>query len=465
MRIAVIGTGISGLSSAWLLAGQHDVTVYEKNRTLGGHSNTIDMPHPDGAIPVDTGFIVYNEMNYPNLTALFATLGVITEPSNMSFGVSIANGELEYGGENLGTLFAQRRNLFRPRFRAMIWDLLRFYRTAPRLLDDPTDERSRQARDMTLGEFLDWQRYSNAFIQDHLLPMGAAIWSAPLDEMMAFPVTRFVQFFKNHGLLRLTGRPAWRTVTGGSREYVRKLAAPLEGRIRLDTAVTSVRRSATGIEVRDRTGHCDVFDHVVIGAHGDEALRLLDEPTPEEQRILGAIRYQPNDAYLHRDRALMPRDRKVWSAWNYMTADGSDQDRRVAVTYWMSRLQNLTRDDEIFVSLNPATPPDPAKTVRHIVYEHPMFDAAATAAQAALPQIQGVRGIWYCGAWCGYGFHEDGLVSGMAVAKALGAPAPWARDGYLEGADWRLPGAVTASSPAATPATHPIGRPVTAGAD
>lgn len=469
MRIAVVGTGISGLSTAWLLNQKHDVTVYEKNAYIGGHSNTVDVETPDGPIPVDTGFIVYNEANYPNLTAMFRELDVKTDASNMSFGVSIENGDLEYSGENLGTLFAQRKNLFRGRFRAMIWDLLRFYKAAPKLLDNPHSARRPDGSIQTLGEYLTENRYSQAFILDHLLPMGAAIWSAPLDEMMAFPVTRFVQFFKNHGLLRLSGRPAWRTVSGGSREYVRKLAAPLHQRIKLSTPVKKIIRNEGGIVVQDGTGQWEHFDHVVMASHSDESLSLLSDPSPEEQSILGNIRYQPNDAYLHRDPELMPQDRKVWSAWNYMATDRTDKDRRVAVTYWMSRLQNINGADDLFVSLNPVQPPREDLTLRHIVYHHPMFDAAATAAQAALPTIQGLRNTWYCGAWCGYGFHEDGLVSGLAVADALGSPAPWTATGEApDGAGWRLPGLSKPQSQSPVTPTNPLpplANPAPAGAD
>lgn len=421
MNVAVIGAGIAGLGAAYMLRRRRRVTLYERNDYLGGHSNTVEVALDGRRIPVDTGFIVYNERNYPNLTRLFAHLAVPTEPSEMSFAVSIESGvgraPLEYGGGSLGQLFAQKRNLVNPRFLGMIADILRFFSSARGLIDADADPV------MSLGAFLARGRYGDMFVYDHLLPMAAAIWSCPLKTMLDFPALSFARFFHNHGLLSLSNRPSWRTVSGGSREYVRLLAMTLDAE-RLPAA-TKVSREGAGVVVRDVRGGSRRFDQVVVATHADEALALLDRPNPDETALLGAFRYQRNRAILHGDDRLMPRDRRVWSSWNYMAVGARDTERRVAVTYWMNLLQNINDAPPLFVSLNPIVEPRPERVHASFDYDHPIFDIAAIDAQKRLDRIQGLNRIWYCGSYCGYGFHEDGLSSAVAVARALGTAPPW----------------------------------------
>jgi predicted NAD/FAD-binding protein len=421
-RIAVVGTGVTGLGAAWALSREHEVIVYERETRLGGHSNTIEVETHGRRIPVDTGFIVYNEVNYPHLTALFRALNVVTEESCMSFSVSARGGRIEWAGDNLGTVFAQKRNALNPVFLVMLRDILRFNREAK------ADLQSGALAGLTLGAYLDARRYGKGFLRDYLLPMGAAIWSAPLEAMRGFPAESFVRFFDNHALLSgFEGRHLWRTVTGGSREYVARVSAPFAGSVRLGTPVVSVTREAGGVRVRDGLGGEDTFDDVVIAAHGDEALAMLSDADAHERAILGRFTYQMNDAWLHSDERLMPRRRSVWTSWNYLSGETPDGLGAVSVTYWMNRLQNIDRRIPIFVTLNPLQAPDPAKVHRRITYHHPLFDAGAIAAQARLSDIQGRRRTWFCGSYCGHGFHEDGLRAGLEVAAALDAPAPWMR--------------------------------------
>jgi predicted NAD/FAD-binding protein len=420
LKIAVIGTGISGMSAAWLLNQRHDVTVYERNERIGGHSHTVDAPDGKGTIPVDTGFIVYNEKTYPNLTALLAHLGVATEPSNMSFAVSLGGGELEYAGTRLAGLFAQKRNLLRPRFWSMLTDIHRFYREAP------TDVTLLDELHTTLGDYLDTRSYSQAFRDDHLLPMAGAIWSAPPDAMLAYPAASFIRFHDNHGLLQVSNRPQWRTVTGGSRSYVERLTASYFDRIELGVGARRVRRLGDRAAVTDAGGVTEWFDHVVIAAHADEALAMLDDPSPSEQALLGAFRYSKNVAILHSDAALMPKRRAVWSSWNYIGPTSPDRAVGCTVTYWMNTLQNIASEAPLFVTLNPQREPTVDKIHAIESYEHPLFDSAAIVAQRRLWSLQGERNTWYCGAYFGSGFHEDGLQAGLAVAEALGGVRrPW----------------------------------------
>lgn len=415
--IAVIGTGISGLSAAWLLAKGHDVTVYEADGRVGGHSNTVDVEVGGRRIAVDTGFIVYNEPCYPNLTALFDHLGVETAATDMSFAVSIDRGRLEYAGSDLAGLLAQPSNLVKPRFWSMIADLLRFYREAPR--DLPT------MGEISLGDYLEAHRYGRAFRDDHLYPMAAAVWSTPSAEVGLYPAAAFVRFCENHGLLRLTGRPVWRTVKGGSREYVARLTASFRDRILTSTPVVAVRRDGAGVEIVDASGGRRRFDEVVIATHADRALALLEAPSDDERRLLGAFRYSKNEAVLHSDPALMPRRRAAWASWNYLS-DAREGDRALSVTYWMNRLQPLGPAPDLFVTLNPLREPDPRLVHRRIAYDHPLFDAATGRAQTASWSLQGVNHTWFCGAHFGAGFHEDGLQAGLAVAEDLGGVRrPW----------------------------------------
>ena len=420
LKIAVVGSGISGMSAAWLLSGDHDVTLFEADRRLGGHSHTVEAPSPRGPIAVDMGFIVYNEANYPNLVALFDHLGVVTRASDMGFGVSLDEGRLEYGGNDLTTLFAQWRNLVRPRFWSMLSDILRFYRQAP------AHACALDAEMTSLGDYLDAQGYGRAFQDDHLLPQAAAIWSTSARDIREYPAAAFIRFFENHGLLRVLDRPLWRTVEGGSRAYVDKLTAACRPRARLETPVTSIARTSAGVLVRRADGVVERFDHVVVATHADQGLAMLEAPTARERALLGAFAYSRNVAVLHTDERLMPRRRKTWSAWNYVGRAGEGGDQELCVTYWMNRLQGLPSDTPLFVTLNPARAPDPRRVIREEVYEHPLFDAAAMRAQRGLWSLQGDGGVWWCGSYFGAGFHEDGLQAGLAVAEALGGRRrPW----------------------------------------
>lgn len=420
LNIAVVGSGISGMAAAWLLSQRHRVTVFEKDGRLGGHSNTVMVQLANRTIPVDTGFIVYNPVNYPNLVALFDHLEVPTKPSVMSFAVSLDGGALEYSGGDLAGLFGQRRNLVRPRFWSMIRDTLRFYRAAPH------DLSLGRLEGVTLGEYVTKEGYSEAFIEDHLLPMAAAIWSSPLAAMRDHSAASIVRFFDNHGLLRLEDRPGWRTVDGGSREYVRRLTASYADRIRLRCGARAILRRGRGAWIADETGALTHFDHVVIATHADEALDLLAEPSSLERELLGAIRYQANPAVLHQDASLMPRRKRVWSSWNYLRHGKADAERSVHVSYWMNRLQGIDSAEPLFVTLNPPREPAKGTMLRDFLYHHPLLDAAATAAQKRLWELQGRRNTWFCGAYFGAGFHEDGLQAGLAAAEQLGgALRPW----------------------------------------
>ena len=417
LNIAVVGAGVSALASAWLLSRKHDVTVFEAEARPGGHSHTVVSASDVGPLPVDTGFIVYNEATYPNLTALFAHLGTPTKASEMSFSVSIDGGALEYAGNDLAGLFAQKRNLLRPRFWAMLRDTLRFYRNAPRDLV--------RMGTATLGEYLDANRYGEAFRQDHLFPMAAAVWSLPAGQVANYPAASFVGFCQNHGLLQITGRPVWRTVEGGARVYVDALCAPFRDRLRLNAPVRAIRRERGGVTIRTARAQAERFDHVVIGAHADQALAMLEAPTAREARLLGALRYSRNLSILHADDSLMPRRREVWSSWNYAARRG-DSFAPVSVTYWMNRLQSIPDSAPRFVSLNPIAEPSPALVIHRQIVEHPIFDAAAIAAQDELWSLQGRGNVWFCGAYFGSGFHEDGLQAGLAVAESLGGVRrPW----------------------------------------
>jgi len=429
--IAIVGTGISGLACAWLLSRNHRVTVFEADARIGGHSHTVDAEFKDAKIAVDTGFIVYNEPCYPNLTKLFETLGVATAPADMSFAVSLEGGGYEYAGKDFAGLFAQPGNIFKPRFWSMIRDLLRFYREAIR--DLPT------MGEQTLDAYLTAHKYGAPFRDDHLYPMAAAIWSTPALDVGKQPAATFVRFCENHGLLRLTGRPQWRTVVGGSRAYVKRLTEPYADGIEASRPIVSVLRDEDGVELVDASGGRQRFDAVVIAAHADQALKMLAAPSDAERRLLGAFRYARNEAVLHTDASLMPRRRAAWAAWNYLS-DGAGADRRLSVTYWMNRLQPLgAAAPPLFVTLNPLRQPEPESVVRSDVYEHPQFNSETMRAQQQLWSLQGQNNTWFCGAWFGAGFHEDGLQSGLAVAEDLGGfPRPWtAKD--ADGRIHRLP--------------------------
>jgi predicted NAD/FAD-binding protein len=395
------------------------VTLFEAANRVGGHSCTVDVNRQGGAVPVDMGFIVYNEPTYPNLTAFFHHLQVPTQASDMSLGVSLDDGALEYGGNNIATMFAQTRNLVRPRFWRMLAEILRLYRMAPGAVPDDS---------VTLGAWLDQHKFSAGFQRDHLLPMAAAIWSCPAGAVRDQPAAAFIRFCDNHGLLRLTERPVWRTVTGGSREYIRRLLGDFSGQVATGREVVQVQRGADGVTVRDAHGGAEQFDHVVLATHGDEACALLADKDAAEQAVLGAFRCQPNRAVLHSDPALMPRRRAVWSSWNFLartTADAGPDAEPPQVTYWMNRLQSLPGPD-LFVTLNPVREPAPGLVHRTQNFAHPVFDLPALAAQKQIWALQGSRRTWFCGAYLGAGFHEDGIQAGLAVAEQLGGVRrPW----------------------------------------
>lgn len=417
--IAVIGSGISGLAAAWLLSRSHDVTIYEAEQRPGGHSNTVEVDGPAGRVPVDTGFIVYNTASYPNLIALFDHLGVATAPTDMSFAVSLDGGGYEYAGSSFATLFGQPSNAFSPSHWRMLADTLRFFREAPRFVSAAADER------LSLGAYLAAAGFSEAFVSRHILPMAAAIWSTPSRSVLDFPAAAFVRFFSNHGLLQVRDRPQWRTVVGGSREYVRRIEAAMPGSFRLGEAAVRVVRTPKGVTVQSARSARN-YDSCVIATHADTALGLLADPDGEEQGLLAAFRYSPNRAVLHRDASLMPKRRRLWSSWNYL-GDRHGREAALSVTYWMNCLQPLGATcPDLFVTLNPGRAIAPADTIATFDYTHPMFDAGAMAAQRQLWRLQGRRRTWFCGSYFGYGFHEDGLQSGLAAAEDLGGVRrPW----------------------------------------
>jgi len=412
VRIAIVGSGIAGLGSAWLLQQQgHAVTVFEANDYLGGHTHTVDVTLGGVTAPVDTGFLVFNDRTYPKLIALFDELGVPSTASEMSFSVRVDGEGIEWAGTSLAALFAQPGNALRPAYWRMLADILRFNRETTAMLAADA------VWSISLGEYLDHGGYSKPFRDWYLLPMAAAIWSSPKKDILDFPLPTFARFCANHGLLQIRDRPQWRTVVGGGRAYVAKIAARLAD-VRLATPVERVRRTARGVELRIR-GDVERFDEVVLACHSDQALDLVDDPSPHERQLLGRIRYQPNRVVLHTDISLLPRARRAWAAWNYLAADDPNGERPVAVSYLINKLQPLPFAAPVIVTLNPPFEPDRAKVLQEFEYSHPLLDHHALAAQQAMAHLQGQRHTWYAGAWLGYGFHEDGLASAHALAARI----------------------------------------------
>jgi predicted NAD/FAD-binding protein len=421
-KIAVVGSGIAGMASAWLLSQRYEVLLIDKNNYVGGHTNTIDVTHPQtGAVTaVDTGFIVYNESNYPHLVGLFNTLGVATRPTSMTFSATILNSGLEYAGNNLDTLFAQRSNLISPRFLKLVYDIVKFNKHAKKLI-----QQNHAKEDLTLGGFLSDLNIGQAMQNDYLLPMAAAIWSCPPQQMRAFPARSFAQFFNNHGLLNINDRPQWRTVIRGSQRYVEKLLASFSGEVITGNGAKQVERSTDSVTLTLEDGQQHFVDQVVLATHADEALSLLSQPSDLEQTVLSAFKYQDNDTYLHTDANLMPKHPKVWSCWNYLAERSGEDIPSVSVSYWMNALQGLDRSQDYFVSLNPIHPIDPDKIIKRIHYMHPVFDTEAMATQPKLDTLQGQNRTWFAGSYFGYGFHEDALRSAVKVAKGLDITIPW----------------------------------------
>ena len=414
MKIAVIGSGIAGMGVAYLLHKDHDIVVYEKEDYIGGHSRTKKVATESGEVAVDTGFIVFNYRNYPNLCALYSRLDVPVTKSNMSFGVSINNGWLEYGTQNLASLLAQKSNLLKKEYYGLIRDIFIFNKKAKNfIMHKPS---------ATIGECIQALGVCDWFVKYYLLAMAGAIWSTPQKQILNFSAQTLIDFFDNHGLLSINNQPQWYTVQGGSHEYTQRLTQPFREHIRLQCAVKQVRRLAKGVEVVDSHGNTTLFDQVVFACHSDQALQLLTSPHQLEQRILGDIRYQTNTAFLHSDLSFMPKRKKAWASWVYLE---NDTQTSVSLSYWMNSLQPLPTTTPVIVTLNPSRPPLPELTYDQHQFEHPLLDKTAIEAQKNIVQIQGVDRIWYCGAWQGYGFHEDGLRSAVDVAKALGAVIPW----------------------------------------
>ena len=421
MDIAIIGAGISGLTAAYYLHDRHNISVYESAPQIGGHTATIDVDQGGRNYAIDTGFIVYNDWTYPNFIELIDELGVATQPTEMSFSVRCDNSGLEYGGSNLNTLFAQRRNLLRPSFHRMLADILRFNREAVADLDG-----GKIAPDTTLGEYLVHNRYGETFVYQYLLPMGCAIWSASTESMLDFPLLFFTRFFKNHGLLSVNDRPQWHVIQGGSRSYLEPLTAGFRDAIEVNARISSVRRRQGAVELVMANGRKRSYDQVVFACHSDQALALLADATHAERNALGAIPYQTNEVVLHTDEDLLPRRRIAWSSWNYWLRQRYQE--RAVLTYNMNILQGIEAQTTFCVTLNASEAIDPARIIDRFVYSHPVFSLDSVEAAERIQSINGLNRTWFAGAWLGNGFHEDGVVSGRSVADSINAmPTPRAR--------------------------------------
>jgi len=411
MRIAVVGSGISGMVSAYLLSQDHDIVLYEADDTIGGHTHTIDVSIEGISYPVDTGFIVFNEKTYPNFIKLMGSLGVPWQPSNMSFSVQCDQTGLVFSPSTLNALFVQRKNLFRPSFYRMLWDALRFRREASELI------RSDDYR-ITLQSYLEQKNYSHAFIEHFIIPMGGAIWSADPVRFRNFPARYLVEFFYNHGFLNIRHQPQWRVIKGGSREYIGPLTRPYKDRIRLNSPVASIKRFPENVEITTKGGDSATFDQVVIATHSDQALQMLADPSELERDVLGAIPYQKNLAILHTDTSLLPPKRTAWASWNYHIP--RQEKGRVALTYNMNMLQSLGATETLCVTLNMPEKIHPDRVIQRIIYHHPVYDPNSLSARRKQDEINGKNRTYFCGAYWGYGFHEDGVNSALAVCKHFG---------------------------------------------
>lgn len=410
-RIAVIGAGISGMGAAHMLAQRHQVVLFESENRLGGHARTV-LAGKRGDQPVDTGFIVFNYANYPNMAKLFAKLDVPVIKSNMSFGASLDGGRVEYGLASLGAVFAQKRNIVNPRFLGMMRDVVRFNAKAVEVANDA---------DLTIGQFLDRLGTGKWFRDYYILPLSGAIWSTPTENIMDFPAKALIEFFKNHALLGVTGQHQWYTVKGGSVQYVQRLGAAMAGQgvdIRLGAAIDGVRRTIDGVEVKAKGAEWEAFDEVVMATHSDDSLALLSDASPAERAALGAVRYQPNDAVLHADTTVMPRRRACWSSWVYCEDMNKTSDR-IDLTYWMNSLQPIPQDDPLFVTLNSTRAIREDLIYDQVTFRHPVYDLGAVQAQQTIRAMNGTNNTWFCGAWMKNGFHEDGLSSAVDVVEAM----------------------------------------------
>jgi predicted NAD/FAD-binding protein len=416
-KIAVIGSGISGLAAAWALSKKYQVTVFESNNYLGGHANTAVCIHKGERFVTDTGFIVFNDRNYPHLNMLFDRLKVPIENSNMSFSASFPQRDLEYSGGDLKGLFAQKKNLLRPYFWRMLIDIARFYRKSEEYM-------RRELNNVSIGQLLAAENYSAAFLNSHLIPMASAIWSSANDQILSYPAQSFLNFFENHGLLKITDRPQWKTVRGGSKEYVNRLVADANFEIRARTEISDVTRCNGLVICKDSEGKSESFDSVVIATHADQALAILSDPSEHEIKTLSPFKYSTNNAWLHQDVRLMPKRRNAWASWNYIESK-QESANCASVTYWMNQLQNIVRPKNIFVSLNPAITPKAENVIEKYVYTHPLFTQDTLEAQIRSIEIQGKNNTWFCGSYLGHGFHEDGIQAGLWVAQQFKSGPNW----------------------------------------
>jgi len=417
MKIAIIGSGISGLSSAWLFNKNHDITLFEKNDYVGGHSNTESIKYNDKKIDVDTGFIVFNFITYPNLKAFFELLGVGISKSNMSFGIKDLDNGFEYSGNNLSGLFAQKKNFFNLKFLKMLQDIVKFNKNAIKLIEENANIKNK-----TLGEFIDNLKLGEYFKNYYLFPMAGAIWSCPLELIKNYPAKTFLQFFYNHGLLTVTNQPQWYTVNGGSKEYVKKMSESFCNKIKLECNIVKSKKSREKIILTDDKGENYEFDHVIFTSHADQTYKIISDKTKDEEKILSKIKFSKNTAILHKDQNQMPKNKKAWASWVCLS---KQKENKAALSYWMNNLQNIDHLHPLFVTLNPIEQINKNDIFGEYEYEHPIFDEEAIKAQENLDKIQGKRNIWFCGAWTKYGFHEDGLNSAISVAKAFGIEVPW----------------------------------------